>query len=58
MTLALFKSRDAYNMTNNTFLLFHDFIMKITKFDRPIVVHTHVSIGTENKQQKSIYFFY
>ena len=51
MTLALFN-----NMTNNTFLSFHDFIMKITKFDRPIVVHTHVSIGTENKQQKQYLF--
>ena len=30
--------------------------MKITKFDRLIVVHTHVSLGTENKEQKSIYF--
>ena len=48
----MFKSRDAYNMTNNTFLSFHDLIMKIIKCDRLIVVHTHVSIGTENKEQK------
>ena len=33
-------------------LSFHDFIMKITKFDSPVVVHTHVSLGTENKEQK------